>query len=678
MPTKTRVPAVLATALVALTGCGGGGGGGSPNTIDLRGGAGLTGAGGSGGGIPKIFVEGGSLTLTRSGGLPALPSWQAPVPDLGANPRTIAADEALSASGPLVGDDGSTAATGVWVKKGATLTLTPASGSTAGFMLPGGLLVDGTIVLAPLPSSRTAASFGVMTKVAAVHGTIRAVGGDGAAGENGGDGGAVTFILLGGLHLDGSIVSTGGGGDAGGNGGAISVQVLGPSWGAGVTPGTLAFTGRTDSSGGVGRVGAGGQAGSVEVAGYVTGGTGTCNAYYSGRIVARGGDGATGGGDAAPVKLNGCLVGWAASVATVDASGGAATANGKGGNGGAVQAVAADGTLYLGGELRARGGAGAGAGGGGDGGQLLLGSVPRDLSDAPALGVHVAARLDAAGGAGADGGAGGTLGFFDRGTPTGTDAGITLAGYDALDASGGDGVTGGGAGGTILLGVRERYDATANLNHVGAVSSDVDLVASGGGASAGPGGDAGRVVIGSAVHTVHPLASPETVRTTVTGALLARGGRGTTAGGKGGTSGAVSAATALVASGPVDVSGGAGGSDAGGAAGGAAFQCSDGATTTGRVTAVGGESAKGSGGTGGEVLAQGASVSLGPVTADGGAAPKATGGQGGSVTATSSSPPSTVTGTISVRGGAGATAGAVGWLELDGNAATLTDGRYSP
>lgn len=171
------------------------------------------------------------------------------------------------------------------------------------------------------------------------------------------------------------------------------------------------------------------------------------------------------------------------------------------------------------------------------------------------------------------------------------------------------------------------------------------------------------------------------MQTTSKGDIVARGGKGTTSGGAGAARDGIVEVydeQALFSQGTIDVSVGAAGTDVGGASGGVHAYGPNAVTVTGKITASGGASTSANGGAGGNISATGVTVSLGAVTADGGAATAATGGSGGGVVLTSSTPPSTLTGTISVRPGAGTTAGTVGTFTMDGAAMTLTDGRYSP
>ena len=672
--TKT---AALLGAILALAACGKSSSSKTPNQLSVHGGKASAGVGGSAGGI-YVYAQGGQITVKTDGGLPALPTWTYTAPALGANPLTIDADTAFTVGATVIGDDGVNPATGIWVKSGATVTLTPETEPTVSIIVPEGILIEGTVVMAPLAGTRNSSSLHIEAQNAAVRGSVRAVGADGATGESGGDGGAISGLVSNDVFITGSVLSTGGKGDTGGNGGEIDITVEGPTWAVDVTPSTIAVTGVVDSSGGEGLAGVGGAAGGAEVWGSWSY-DGACNFFNSGAFRSRGGDGTTGGGDGAYLYASSCAVGSTVNKGTFDSSGGSATVDGPGGAAPADYALeieAADGVMYAGGKLLAMGGKGAGTGQGGAGGDIHINADLMDVAAAPSLGVHVAARIDASGGEGATGGPGGIIEVYDDGAPT--DAGITLHNYATLDCTGGAGTTAGGEGGDCEVYPYDRYDADLGGNVVGPLLNQAKVDASGGDASDGAGGGGGYVWVGTWIdNTGYTLLSPETVLTDSGGAILARGGKGTTTGGAGGQV-EIYDEVALFSKATIDVSGGAGGTDVGGAGGGVHAYGPAAVTVTGKILASGGTSASADGGAAGGVACDAVTASLAAVAADGGAGATATGGNGGTVTLTSSTPASTLTGTISVRPGAGTTAGVEGTFTMDGTPMTLTEGRYSP
>jgi len=663
----------LLSAILALAGCGGGSSSGG-NTFAFHGGKGSDGGGGGGGKV-YVYTYGAPITMKKGGGLPALPTWSYTAPELGSNPLTVASDTPLTVGPSVLGDDGVNPATGLWVKSGATLTITPGAGNTATMDLSDGLLVEGKIVLAPISGSLSSTSLTVTATDVAVKGAIEAKGGAATTGNDGGDGGVVTINVSNNFFLTGSMVATGGAGDNGGSGGEINVIVGGPAWAADVTPSTIAVTGLSDTSGGAGAAGAGGDSGDNSIWGEWNQ-DGACNFYSSGTFRADGGKGTAGGGGGGHIYASSCSVGWAVNTGTMEALSGAATVDGAGGDGNEVYLEACDGVVYAGGKILVSGGAGAGSGNGGGGGDLYIDSPTCGVASAPALGAYVAAALESVGGDGASGGKGGYMEIYTDGTKT--NAGITLTGYHKVDAVGGAGTTAGGTGGDYEIYPEDWYDSDRDGNVVGALDTETPIDVRGGVASAGAGGDGGYAWVGTwIVNTGNTLLDPATVSTHSRGDILATGGKGTTTGGEGGQVDLWDA-TALYSMSSIEASGGAGGTGDGGA-GGLVVPYGDGTITiTGKITALGGSSASGSGGVGGEVDPGAVSVSLGACVVDGGAAPAGTGGGGGTITLTSSTPPSTVTATLSLRGGAGTAAGAAGTFTMDGAVQTLTDGRYTP
>ena len=303
---------------LAIMGCSGGGGGWSTQGFAAAGGKASAGAGGAGGQI-NVEASGGPVTVQPDGGLPALPTWHYTAPALGANPLTVSASGTIAVGSTLLGDDGVNPATGLWVKKGVTATLAPQTGTTVSLSFTDGVLVEGTVAMAPVAGSLDSTSLSLDATDVAVTGALLAQGGDAASGADGGAGGTVSASVAHDFFLTGRLVTTGGKGDNGGNGGAIEVVVSGPAAAVGVVPSTIAVTGVADNSGGEGLAGQGGSTNWNEIYGDRWGTNGACNLWSAGALRSNGGEGTAGGGAAGGVYLASCANGWAVSTGTLEA-----------------------------------------------------------------------------------------------------------------------------------------------------------------------------------------------------------------------------------------------------------------------------------------------------------------------------------------------------------------------
>ncbi|ABC82784.1 hypothetical protein [Anaeromyxobacter dehalogenans] len=529
----------LACAL-ALAACSGGDGG-SPSAaipaIGARGGTGRTGAGGAGGAFIVSVTPGGGAVVHPGVAPPGLAIPTVPAPDLGENPRTIAADTALApVAGELLGDDGANPATGLWVKAGATLTLDPGESFEAYVEVSGAIRVDGTIRPPVLEADQSTAA--ISLRAAALHvspgGRI-----DGTPPDSAADGlasGGVMVRVSGAIVNAGAIVARGGRGLSGGHAGELDLATAN---------GPVVNSGIIDGSGGEGTDGSGGYAIAASLWGN-WGEGGTCDAHNTGRILARGGDGTSGGGDGGYVYLSGCSVGDTFSAGELDASGGAATVDGPGGGAAAVDLEASDGRALAIGLLRARGGR-AQSGPGGPGGAVDVYAT----GSTDAVRAVVLAQLDAGGGDGTVGGDAGAVVVRQEGFADG-DVRVEV-GTGAVDASGGDGADGGGNGGWIGVdGASVPTLAAAAPVAADGIRMEAALRAAGGAGGAGEGGVGGHVQLaGSQVAcgavTVDGGASAamaggiggsvellsSTAPTLVTAPLTARGGAGTPAGAAG-------------------------------------------------------------------------------------------------------------------------------------------------
>lgn len=539
--THLRSFAPLACAL-ALAACSGGGDGGPAAplpSVSARGGAGRTGAGGAGGSFGVFVTSGAGASIRPGVAAPALSVPAVPAPDLGANPRTLSADAALvPVGGQILGDDGANPATGVWVKAGATLTLDPGEAADAFLEVGGAIRVDGAIRTTVIEADRTTAQ--IRLYAGALH--VSAGGRiDATPPDSDGEGlrsGGVTVRAAGAISNAGAIVGRGGRGTLGGPGGDVDL---------GTAAGPLVNTGLIDGSGGEGTDGPGGRGVGASLWGIWSEG-GTCDAFTTGRIVARGGDGTAGGGDGGYVYVSGCAVGDTFSAGELDTSGGAATVEGPGGNGGTVYFEASDGQALASGALRARGGRAAAGNGGSGGGVRLLATGSTDAVRAAVL-----AQLDAGGGDGAVGGNGGDVAVVQEGFADG-DVRVEL-GTGAVDVGGGDGAEGGGDAGGIAIANMGDAPTLAPAAAVAADGMNVEaaLRASGGAGGTGAGGWGGYVEVSGAQVACGPVSVDGGASTAMAGGtagyveltsagattavgapLTARGGAGTPAGEAGG------------------------------------------------------------------------------------------------------------------------------------------------
>lgn len=438
---RKSLPLACAIALAACSGGDGGGPSAPAPAIGARGGAGRTGAGGAGGNVVVSVTPGGGASIRPGVAPPALAEPAVPAPDLGANPRTFAADATLLAAGPILGDDAATPATGLWVKAGATLTLDPGGSAVAYLLVSGAIRVDGTLRTTMYDPSRATAW--ISLRAAALH--VSATGRiDATPADAAGDGLGASGVLVrtsGPIVNAGAIVARGGRGATGGHGGELDL---------GASAGPLVNTGLIDGSGGEGSGGPGGYAMGASLWGDWGDGA-TCDAHNTGRIVARGGDGTAGGGDGGYAYLAGCGVGDTFNGGALDASGGDATAGGPGGLGATASVEASGGRALVRGTLRARGGRAANGTGGRGGWVEVLAT-----GTTGAVRAVVVAELDAGGGDGDAGGDGGNVLVQQEGF-AGGDLRVEV-GTAAVDVGGGAGTPGGAPGTVSVDGALEPLD----------------------------------------------------------------------------------------------------------------------------------------------------------------------------------------------------------------------------
>jgi hypothetical protein len=669
--TRRIVRLGLSLAAAALVACGSSGGGSTPATFKAQGGKGLTGVGGAGGVVQLTSAQGGNVAVLHGGGVPDLPALTQPAaPDLGANPRTISADLTLASSSfPILGDDGATAATGLWVQSGKTLTLTASSGTSVALTFTAGFRVDGTLVTGPLPTG-VPASLGVSAKAVAIGpgGRIDLSGADATGTGPGFAGAQCSLIAQEGVFNQGQVLSRGGRGGssgAGGAGGAITIVAQN---------GSALSTGTIDSSGGEGLGGAGGAAG-VSVLVCSGAATAVGDAQSAGRRVSRGGSGTTAGGNGGTIVTQGCPTGRVMISGLMDGSGGDATVDGKGGDGGTAVVAVASNRAFVAGQLLVTGGKGASSGIGGQGGIAEV-IVNKTTAATPASqGIFLTAQLDVSGGDGATGGAAGVAFLNEAASDLAGSPGTTVvvSGHQSIDASGGQGATAGGGGGHLVLVSARNSGTTARI---GSVTSELPLLVNGGQGLAGAGGAAGTIDARTDGSDPKDIAALDRA-VTVTGSLSAVGGEGTAAGGAGGVI-TLYEHFKVDARGAIDASGGRGGSAQGGG-GGHVVLTGEGAVSTGTITASGGASQANQGGGGGTASANGARTTVaGAVTADGGAGGTGFGGGGGGTVTVSGTTETHVNAVCSVRAGASALPGTLGNVVINGVDQPLTDGQYRP
>jgi len=453
-------------------------------------------------------------------------------------------------------------------------------------------------------------------------GLLDAQGGAGTAGAGGPSAGAYFYPSFfggsftgGGSFNSGNVLARGGAGTAGGgNGGPIMMFQI-DSDGPRVSSGLL------DSSGGnvppVGGSGNGGNAGVIRV--NSSGG----HTRVSGKLLAKGGNGA-----------------------------GAA---GNGGNGGFIEVTANSASFQV-----------PGAG-------VYLGAVVDCSGGNGVLGGN-AGGFDCWNNS-----------IFPTVTPLVSpgDTPVILAGFTSIDASGGDNLSGsvtaaGGDAGSIWF---RNYPVPASGGSIYAFDqlNEADFGTRGGDSNNGAGGLSGGIYIGldESFGDGH---CPNFGRVLENrGALTTHGGRGTTVGSAGGGVTLFDWFN-VKNSGSIVTTGGAGGTGNGGLAGVIIMRTDGTLTNSGTLFAQGGASVTGAGGGGGQVRLDGQTTSqLGTISARGGARTDATpgnAGNGGSISISSWNGValSTVVGTLGVQGGFGTTNGVAGLVLIDGLALPLING----
>jgi len=453
-------------------------------------------------------------------------------------------------------------------------------------------------------------------------GLLDAQGGAGTAGAGGPSAGAYFYpsyfggsFTGGGSFNSGDVITRGGSGTTGGGNGGVITMFFVDSDGPRVSSGLL------DSSGGnvpaLGGSGNGGNAGAIRV--NATGG----HTRVSGKLLARGGNGAG--------------------------------ATGNGGNGAYIEVTA-----------NSSGSQVPGAG-------VYLGAVVDSSGGNGVLGGN-AGPVDCWNNS-----------IFPTVTPLVSpgDTPVILAGFTSLDASGGDNLSGavagaGGDAGSIWF---RNYCVPAAGGNIVAYDqlNEADFGTRGGDSNNGAGGLSGGIYIGldESFGDGH---SPKFDRVLENrGSLTTHGGRGTTTGSAGGGVTLFDWFT-LKNSGSIITTGGAGGTGNGGLAGVIIMRTDSTLLNTGTLFAQGGASATGTGGNGGQVTLDGQTTTQqGTISARGGARTDVSAGNGGnggsiSISSWNGVSLSTVVGTLGVQGGFGTTNGLAGLLLIDGLALPLING----
>ncbi len=521
---KTIGLSLAAAALLA--GCGGGGGGGGRNVL-MQGGTGDY--GGDGGLVYFYTYTGGNLEVRRGGSVDThfdLP--QNINPYLGINPRTITGNKTFEVGTDLaigddtiLGDDDTDVATGLWIQKGATLTINPncsdwdcssSSGLADRIVLSfsDGVLIEGTLILGGVDVTDPGDALGdeparlrwnnypanlVITKDGSVNGDAK------AACAN-----AAVYIHL---YANGTVVNQGtvsavGGnctdGD-GGNGGEIALKSDDVS---------VFNTGDLTSSGGSSSSDYGGDAGDI----YIYTDSSYGGAYNSGHLVGAGGTGKLGGGNGAEyIEIYNDGMGDVINSGDIDCPGGDGTSSADDADGGDgcyyVGIYGYNGDVLVSGKLNAKGANGAGDGDGGNSandyscctsyyGVQIAGYSETSLESSEKSGrVWVSMDMDIRGGdAGTGTGSGGDGGFLVNDTDydgyarpfDNYQSSVKYFGYDNWNWSGGDGRVDGGSvydDSTFF----NAYTSDADGNYwMGAMITETDFTGRGGNGTDGAGG----------------------------------------------------------------------------------------------------------------------------------------------------------------------------------------------
>lgn len=641
------------------------------------------------GGTFRIENRNGTDTkILRTGTVNATVTPNVVKPYLGDNPLTVEADTTLTPDlgGYLTGDDGLNPATGLWVKSGAVLTLepqidedlNPATFERVYLYFDEAAYLEGTIRVGRKTGLNDGANLffesSLENFVITSSGLIDTRGTDFTAGTDGGNGGYVYAAIYGTTINAGRIDTTGGNGDNGGTGGAITLNSI--NYGV-YNSGTLL------SSGGRGLNGTGGTAGLIQLRTYTYG-----PVANSGQITARGGDGEDGGGTGGNLYMSTSYDGAVTSSGPIGLGGGSALTDGYGGNAGNLD-IDANGSIRISGAITGTGGAAAGTDRtGGQGGFIDLYQT-NNWDGSLGGGVFVGAELNLAGGTGDYGGAGGSINVMadENGNIDPTEDHVFFVGYSQILTNGGAGTQAGGDSSEGSSSVRNypNYD-TNDTYYLGSIVIEPDWDLTGGSGAAGSGGSGQDLSLyvgqdfwgeftaleDKGEASIPPSSYPPYNQIIlVTGYIRADGGDGGLVAGAGG---GISAYCVF----DIDFGGaltctGGDAQDVPGWGGYIDFYAEDDLFVRAGINASAGSNnnAAFSRGTdyanlyGRHVTVQGGLLLRGSSNAAG------TGGGGGSAEIRSTENSSTLSGTVSAKGGTGTPAGADGSLRIDG---VLVDG----
>lgn len=471
-------------------------------------------------------------------------------------------------------------------------------------------------------------------------------------------GALLDLLASGDLVALGAIDTTGASGTAGFSGGDVNVNASGALY----TAGTIVTVG------GSGTAGAAGNGGSVSLASAT-------------RILCNAADITTDGGDADGVAGNGgaihfgddCVYG---AVVDIRNSGdlrarggnesGACSGPCSAGAGGDVRFIAIGGSaIFSSGSLDTRGGVSENVRGGA-GGPIGLRSGQFTPPGARVVLYEVSGNITTFGGDGhAGGGHGGGVEVSNLG---GVGSATRFLGYASVTTDGGDGDSGGGVGGSLSF--LPEMDWTEG-GHGLYVYSNVS--ATGGDGGDANGGEGGSIAFRPAFSQVEG-GSSSLENVVIVGTIDLSGGRGTT----GGQSGSISAndgcgpalsATGIRVAGDITLDGGDGTDGSGGAAGRVFLITARGAVSvSGTIHTVGGASTSSQGGYFAGSSFFGAPTRFSADVTAGGGSGGTTGGVADDIAILSAGAASTVTGTITLAGGAGPTAamdGRTGLVRVD-------------
>ena len=408
--------------------------------------------------------------------------------------------------------------------------------------------------------------------------------------------------------------------------GAASVAASGGAGGGlDVTANVIAIRSEIDCSGGSGRTG-GGAAGSVwvEAASALT--------RLSGRMLIRGGS----------CSGEGCVAGDGNRVI-----------------------VYSCGALLVNADIDTSGGDGVEAGG--HGGEIALKDLPVSLALA-AGSIEVSGNVVSSGGRGRQGGNAGPVTVEVNPVNDALGQEITLIGYESIVANGGNSVTGtGGDGAWIALLNAPSWRGNVEIGPTGAIINEADLPFHGGDGAVGRFG--GSVTFGAFARSTEVgsfLSDGESIHNS--GALDGVGGTGTAQSGGGGSVGFASPGD-IENLGTIALSGGGTMQrcEVGGPGGGLGLSSPGGSVTSTGAIHVEGGAGRRSAGNGGGAAFFGVFVSNAATITAGGGESLERGGAGGEVSFWSTGVQQAVIGLVDSRGGAGATPGQTGRVEINGS-----------